>query len=199
MKTTDLSRIKNSKQYSDYCNEHERLIQQNGDEKLISVLEVLIEDYDRRQLNQSQADQNPVELLKFFMEINDLTAAELSRKISCSRQILSDVLNYRRKLSQEMVRKLSNYFAVKLDAFGRDYDLGSHSNELADLMKLPGVNKKIARVLRQHQYRNLEDLASADAEQLRSILQDSGISKYSKIDPAKMIAESRNELKQKKS
>jgi HTH-type transcriptional regulator/antitoxin HigA len=186
----------------EYCKEHEILVVKDGDDKLISLLEVLIEDFDRRQSINLKGGLTPIELLKFFMTENDLSAAKLSKEIDCSKQILSDVLNYRRKLSQDMVRKLTSRFSVSMDAFGRDYKLPEikivGTGKRDDLKKLRGVGVKAASILNQYRFYTFEDVARADINELMAIFNSSGLSRTARVKPQGVIKESRKFVTQKR-
>lgn len=117
--------IKTIKQYNEYCDTHEQLLR-NGEEHNIDeleLLEVLIADYDRKAEKKSIGKLNPVELLRSLLKDAGLTQMQFSTELGISKQLLSDVLNYRRGISKELVRKLAAFFAMKQEAFNRAYDL----------------------------------------------------------------------------
>ena len=105
------SKIKNSSQYNEYCDIHEKLMIEDEEKHFeeIELLEVLIEDYDRRLIKSKFEDLNPVELLKSILKESGLSQNKLAKEIGVSRQLISDVLGYRRNISKEMMIKLSNY------------------------------------------------------------------------------------------
>lgn len=72
---------------------------------------------------------NPVKLLTKLMEENEIGQSELAKSINVSRQLLNDVLKYRRSISKAMAVKLSAYFAMNLEAFGRVYALPPNSDD----------------------------------------------------------------------
>ncbi len=118
-------KIKTLKQYTTYCNTYEKLIQQNDQkyEDELELLEVLIEEYDNRIMNSQFEKLNPVELLKSLLRDAKISQAELAKNIDVSPQLISDVLNYQRNISEELVLKLSNYFSMTKRAFNRKYEL----------------------------------------------------------------------------
>ena len=95
----------------------------------IELLELLIEDYDQRQVKEKVQSLNPVELLRLLMEDSGLSQIELSKAIDVSRQLISDVLAYRRNISKEMMIKLSQHFSMSLEAFSRPYPLKKEHNK----------------------------------------------------------------------
>ena len=118
-------KINSLEQYTEYCNIHEQLIIED-DEKYfdeIELLEVLIEDYDNRLLNNQFKQLNPVELLRTMLENNNLSQVIFAKKIDVSRQLINDILNYHRNISKDLVVKFSNFFSMRQEAFSRKYDL----------------------------------------------------------------------------
>ncbi len=117
--------IKNIEQYSKYCDRHESLTSKDEIQYLdeIELLELLIEDYDKRRINEKIGQLDPVELLKSLMENSKISQSELSKSINVSKQLINDILGYRRNMSKEIVVKLSRHFAMKQEAFSRKYNL----------------------------------------------------------------------------
>lgn len=124
---TDLKykKISSIEQYNEYCNTHEHLVEinyhQNIDE--IELLEVLIEEYDNRIQAKTYKELNPVELLQSLLKDANLSQSALAREIKISKQLLSDILHYRRSISKEVVIKLADFFAMQQEAFNRTYPL----------------------------------------------------------------------------
>lgn len=118
-------KIKTLDQYTDYCNTHEKLVQKNEKqyEDELELLEILIEEYDNRIMKSKFDELNPVELLKSLLRDSEISQAELAQSIDVSPQLISDILNYRRNISKDVVLKLSNYFSMTEKAFSRKYDL----------------------------------------------------------------------------
>ena len=120
-------RIKTLKQYTAYCNEYEELVQKGlkKDEEAIDLLELLIEDFDNRTITEIGIDQDlePVELLDYLMSEHRLTKSALARELAVSRQLVTEILNYKRNISKRMVMKLADYFKMMPIAFSREYEL----------------------------------------------------------------------------
>lgn len=123
--------IKSLSQYTDYCNKHEELLLEDEESNLdeIELLELLIEDYDQRIMREKSENLNPVELLRSLMKDSNISQSELAKSINVSRQLISDVLGYRRNISKEMVIKLAKYFSMVQEAFSREYELESNQEE----------------------------------------------------------------------
>ena len=117
-------------QYNEYCNQHEKLLKEDYEHNIdeIELLGILIEEYDRRE-NQFEAEMNPVELLNSMLEEEQISKSQLAKEIGTSRQLISDILRYRRNVSKDMVIKLSSYFRMRPEAFSRPYRLKNYKSE----------------------------------------------------------------------
>lgn len=134
--------IKSLSQYNEYCDKHEALILKDeskySDE--IELLELLIEDYDQRMMKEKSSDLNPVELLRTLMRDGEISQTELSESLNVSRQLINDILGYRRNISKGMMIKLSNYFSMNQEAFSRKYSLEKNKAALQSSKKPMGNN-----------------------------------------------------------
>lgn len=123
----EFRKIKSLKQYTKYCNLLEELVYKElkEDQDKIELLMVLIEDYDRRTIEElgNPKRMNPVELLTSLMEENKISKSELARQLDVSRQLITEIVNYKRNISKRMVMKLSKRFRMRPEAFGREYEL----------------------------------------------------------------------------
>ena len=119
-------KIFNKDQYNKYCDLHEKLGLKDAEKYKddLDLLEILIEEYDSRQMTFRKA-LNPVELLSSILADEGINNAELARSMGTSRQLISDILRYRRNISKEMVIKLSQHFKMRPEAFSRPYKLKS--------------------------------------------------------------------------
>lgn len=120
-------RIHDINLYNEYCNIYERLLMKNSKKhsEEIDLLELLIEDFDNRTIENigKNEDMDPVEILQYLMEENKLTKAELARQLKVSRQLITEILNYKRNISKRMITKLSSRFKMQPVAFSREYEL----------------------------------------------------------------------------
>lgn len=120
-------RIYNIDQYNDYCNTYEQLLMKDSKKfsEEIDLLELLIEDFDNKTIESIgiSEDMNPVEILQYLLEENNLTKAELARQLNVSRQLITEILNYKRNISKRMITKLSDHFKMQPVAFSREYEL----------------------------------------------------------------------------
>lgn len=119
--------IKTINQYKEYCNLLEELVvnkKKTGHQQdTIDLLTLLIEKWDEEHNTFSDAD--PVELLDFLMKENKLKAVDLAGELEVSKSLISDILHYRRGLSRDIIRKLSNRFKVSQELFNKPYKLAS--------------------------------------------------------------------------
>lgn len=119
--------IKTKKQYKEYCDLLEELIitenKSHSDE--IDLLTLLIAKWDSE--NNSFNDFDPVELIKTLMKQNSLKFRDLVDILGLSK--VSKILNYKKGLSKDTIRSLSNYFKVSQAAFNRPYKLRSKMNK----------------------------------------------------------------------
>lgn len=118
--------IKDTEQYFRYCRELEELVEQSEVQEEIELLTVLIEKWDDD--HEVFGNNDPIQLLKSFMHEHQLRAADLSEILALSKGTVSKILNYQKGLSKPTIRKLSDYFKVRQEAFNRPYELKTTSN-----------------------------------------------------------------------
>ena len=117
-------------QYNEYCEKHELLVNKDFNKYVdeIELLEILIDEYESREI-QYEERMNPVELLKYLLEEENIPRSRLAEELGISRQLVTDILKYRRGFSRSVVWKLSDYFKMNPRAFNREYTLKGNSNE----------------------------------------------------------------------
>jgi HTH-type transcriptional regulator/antitoxin HigA len=117
--------IKTDTQYNRYCSKLEELISSNKRTKAcqdeIELLTLLIKTYDEAHSGLTDAD--PVELLKALMKSHQLKAVDLAKLLHVSEGLVSDMLHYKKGLSKETIRILSDRFKLNQIAFNRPYTL----------------------------------------------------------------------------
>jgi len=117
--------IKTDKQYSKYCDILEALVESGKKTKAvqdeIELLNLLIEKYDQE--HNSFDDADPIELLKELMKEHKMKAVDLAKLLKVSEGLVSDMLNYKKGLSKDTIRILSERFKLNQEAFNRPYDL----------------------------------------------------------------------------
>lgn len=121
--------IKNKSQYDQYCDQLEILLTQNNQGALqdeIDLVTLLIEKYDQEHNTFNESD--PISLLRSLMHDNHLKPQHLTSVLAVSKGYISDILNYKKGLSKEVIRKLADHFKVRQEAFNRPYKLVSTAN-----------------------------------------------------------------------
>jgi len=123
-------KIANLTEYTDYCNRHEYLVIEDYDKNVdeIELLEILIDEYDNRHV-QFKKEMNPVELLNSILEEEQISKSQLAKELGTSRQLISDIIRYRRNISKDMVTKLSTFFKLRPEAFSRPYKLKNYKTK----------------------------------------------------------------------
>jgi HTH-type transcriptional regulator / antitoxin HigA len=125
METLQYKIIKTDAQYNKYCNTLETLVDSGKKTKAvqdeIELLTLLIEKYDAEHNTFDDAD--PIELLKSLMKDHKMKAVDLAKLLNVSEGLVSDMLNYKKGLSKDTIRILSERFKLNQDAFNRPYEL----------------------------------------------------------------------------
>jgi HTH-type transcriptional regulator/antitoxin HigA len=88
------------------------------------VLSALIENYERDNVEIPDAD--PIDILHFAMESMGHSQPELSALLNSSPRA-SEILNRRRKLTLDMIRKISDAWSIPIEALTQEYELARHS------------------------------------------------------------------------
>jgi len=128
MKNLKYKKIASIEQYSEYCNIHEQLMLKEELRDEIELLELLIEDYDHRMIADKMEELNPVELLRSLLRDAEWSQSKFAEQIGISRQLINDILAYRRNISKELVIKFADFFAMSQEAFSRNYELKFDKN-----------------------------------------------------------------------
>ncbi len=135
--------VKTEGQYANYCDILEKLLQKDDSSFVdeIELLTLLIEKWDDE--NSSFSDLNPVELLRSLMQENNLKAIDLTQILHLSKGTVSKILNYRKGLSKETIRKLAEHFNVSQEAFNRPYKLKNEVNRQFQNARLMNTEKDL--------------------------------------------------------
>ncbi len=117
--------IKTKKQYNNYCNKLESLLEISKQTKCIQdeieLLNLLIDKYDLE--HNTFQDADPIELLKALMKDHNMKAVNIAELLDVGEGLVSEMLNYKKGLSKETIRILSDRFKLKQEAFNRPYEL----------------------------------------------------------------------------
>lgn len=148
METLKYKIIKTKSQYIDYCNKLEELTESDKKSKAvkeeIELLSFLIEKYDQEHNTFDDAD--PIELLKSLMKEHKIKAVQLARVLNVSTGLVSDMLSYKKGLSKETIRILSEKFKLNQEAFNRPYKLKSEFNQRLKNATVMNTKKELAIV-----------------------------------------------------
>ena len=122
--------IKSETQYKAYCDVLANLLEKGGNsnnvQDEIELLSLLIEKWDAEHSTLNELD--PVELLHSLMHDKKMKAKDLVEILGVSKGLVSDILNYKKGLSKEIIRILSAHFKVSQEAFNRPYKLINPAN-----------------------------------------------------------------------
>ena len=131
------SKIVNKGQYKDYCSKHLELGQilgaGKGNEVMDNeyyVLDLIIEDYHENKTSPFDG-LTPVDLLKALMEENNYSKTKLSKELMISKSIISDIMNYKRDFSKDVIRKISKKFGIGEQSFFKEYELVGKEGNVA--------------------------------------------------------------------
>lgn len=125
--------IRSEEQYMTYCNDLEKLTLKYDSKSsvilldLIDTITLLIEKYDEEHSKLKEVD--PIQLLKSLMHEKNLKQKDLVDLLKVSKGHLSDILNYKKGLSKNVIRILSEKFKVRQSAFNRPYKLSVEINK----------------------------------------------------------------------
>ena len=149
METLKYKVIKTEKQYDEYCQilhdmdfTNKRKSKKIEDE--IELLTLLIEKYDEEHNTFDELD--PVQLLHSFIKDHNLRAKDLVDILGISKGYVSDILNYKKGLSKDVIRKLADYFKVSQEAFNRPYKLVVPANAHKRSKRAINTKRKLGAV-----------------------------------------------------
>lgn len=132
-------------QYNEYSKTLEELIfsgtKDRNTKDEIDLLNVLIEKWDAA--HNSFDDLDPVQLLRSLMAEHHMKAKDLVDILDIGKGYVSDILNYKRGLSKDVIRKLSAHFKVNQEAFNRPYKLVVPENSRLRNASVMNTKKKL--------------------------------------------------------
>jgi HTH-type transcriptional regulator / antitoxin HigA len=146
METLQYTIIKNDKQYNKYCNALELLNDEKKKTKSmkdeIELLILLIEKYDEEHNSFELSD--PIALLRSLMKEHNMKSVTLANFLNVSEGLVSDMINYKKGLSKEVIRKLSEKFKVSQEAFNRPYKLHITQNNISTKLNPTKSTKELS-------------------------------------------------------
>lgn len=136
--------IKSEAQYDKYCMQLEELLDRGSESKAlndeIELLTLLIEKWDEEHNIFDTAD--PIEILRSLMKDHKMKAVHLASLLGVSEGLVSDMLNYKKGLSKDTIRILSDRFKLSQEAFNRPYPLALPKKRQAVPAKRRAVSPK---------------------------------------------------------
>lgn len=144
MDTLKYKVIKTKTQYNRYCKELENLLEKEigkGVQDEIDLLTLLIEKWDSEHNTFEEID--PIRLLTSLMDEHDMKPKNLVDLLGISKGYVSEILHYKKGLSKEVIRKLSNYFKVTQETFNRPYKLKVAENSRFKNASVMNTRKKL--------------------------------------------------------
>jgi HTH-type transcriptional regulator/antitoxin HigA len=145
MKTLKYKVIKTEDQYKEYVSILEQLLGVASDEAIqeeIELLTLLIEKWDEEHNSFELSD--PIQLLHSLMAEHQLKNKDLVAILGVSKGLVSDILNYKKGLSKEIIRSLAKHFSLSQEAFNRPYKLISPINAHLRNASIMNTAKEIA-------------------------------------------------------
>jgi HTH-type transcriptional regulator / antitoxin HigA len=86
----------------------------------LEILSILVEEYENKRFIIPESD--PLDIIKFVMDQNDLKQSDLIGILGDKTNV-SKVLNRKRPLTLEMIRKFSKTFHIPADLLIQEYEL----------------------------------------------------------------------------
>lgn len=120
--------IQSEEQYADYCQILEELVFHEGIEDHqdeIELLTLLIEDWEERQRQYPELD--PVELVQSLMNDHDLNQSQLADIAGVGKSYISEILNYKKRMSKRIIRNIANHFKIRQEALNKPYAIHGSS------------------------------------------------------------------------
>ncbi len=113
--------IRNEKDYQNALNRLEEIFDANkgtedGDE--LEILSILIDKYENEQFPIGMPD--PIEAIKFRMEQMGMKQKDLAEVVGFKSRV-SEILNKKRKLTLDMIRKLNTTLHIPTEVLIQDY------------------------------------------------------------------------------
>lgn len=116
--------IKNEEQYYEYCDRLEELVfsEETGEhEDEIELLTLLIRTWDDE--HRLVPEMDPIELVKSLMESHGLNQTELAEIAGIGKSYMSEILNYKKRMSSKVIRNIANHFKIQQSALNKEYPL----------------------------------------------------------------------------
>jgi len=143
--------IKDEKQYFNYCEVLQQLTFSDNVKKFddeIALLTLLVKEYDNRDTFFNRSKRDPVAVLRSLMDNNKKSQQDIATLLKVSKGYISEILNYKKRLSSDGIRKLANYFSIQQEALNREYELNpikKKSKQRPQVILKRSINARIKR------------------------------------------------------
>jgi HTH-type transcriptional regulator/antitoxin HigA len=119
--------ITSAEQYDEYCQIHHDLAAAEGEktqdiEDELELLYWLIRKWDDEH-TVFHKEYDAVDFLKSFMKDHKMKAKDIAELLDVNKSYISEILNYKKGFSKNVIRKLAQRFKVREEAFSRPYKL----------------------------------------------------------------------------
>lgn len=124
MGTLKYTVIKTEEQYYEYCDLLEEIdfsdeAEEREDE--IELLTLLIKTWDDQHRLAPELD--PVQLIKSLMEDHKLSQKDLAKIAGVGKSYISEILNYKKRMSKNIIRNFAEHFKIQQEALNKHYRL----------------------------------------------------------------------------
>lgn len=122
--------IKTKEQYYEYCNLLEEIdFSKDADEREdeIELLTLLIKTWDDE--HRVAKEMDPVELIKSLKQDHGLSQNDLAEIAGVGKSYISEILNYKKRMSKNVIRNLANHFKIQQSALNQEYRLEGEGQE----------------------------------------------------------------------
>lgn len=116
--------IKTEEQYYEYCDLLEEIDfsdEAEDREDEIELLTLLIRTWDDE--HRLAPEMDPVELIKSLMEDHNLSQNDLAEIAGVGKSYISEILNYKKRMSKKVIRNISEHFKIQQEALNKHYRL----------------------------------------------------------------------------
>ncbi len=130
MPTLKYTVIKSDEQYKKYCYLLEEIdFSDDADEREdeIELLTLLIKTWDEQ--HQADPELDPVELVKSLIADHGLSQNDLAKIAGVGKSYISEILNYKKSMSKDVIREIANHFKIQQEALNRHYRLDGAANQ----------------------------------------------------------------------
>jgi len=133
-KTLKYSVIKTEEQYYEYCELLEKIdfsdeAEERKDE--IELLTLLIRTWDDE--HRLAKEMDPVELITSLKQDHGLSQNDLADIAGIGKSYISEILNYKKRMSKNVIRNLANHFKIQQSALNQEYRLEGEGQEEEEL------------------------------------------------------------------